>query len=34
MAKARHAKLDVPLTPIGMALDEHVDWALSGRPDL
>jgi hypothetical protein len=34
MAKAHRAKLDVPRTPIGTALDEHVGWALRGRPDI
>jgi hypothetical protein len=34
MAKAHRANLNVPRTPIGVALDEHVKWALAGRPAL
>ncbi len=34
MAKAQAAQLDVPATPIGQALDEHLAWALAGRPPL
>jgi nucleoside-diphosphate-sugar epimerase len=30
MAKAHRANLDVPRTPIGVALDEHIQWALAG----
>lgn len=34
MKKAQAAGLDYPKTPIGTALDEHIGWALAGRPAL